>query len=90
MATKTKKTTANGNVVKYDADEDSATLRRVAAALPRDAGVDRITTSPKADATVWFGDGVETESYFVGRHVDVVDVFVPSSRRGYIGVNVDL
>lgn len=91
MATKTKRTTANGNVVKYDADEDSATLRRVAAALPRDAGVDRITSSPTADATVWFAAGdALTDCYSVGKHLDVVDVFIPSSGRGSVAVNVEV
>jgi len=90
MATKTKRTTANGNAIKFDPDEESSTLRRVAAALPRDAGIDRIASCPKADATVWFGDGAETDAYFVSRHVDVVDVFVPSSARGKVGVEVNL
>jgi len=89
MATKTK-TTANGNVVEYDPDQGSSTLRRVAAALPRAAGVDRITTSPKADATVWFDGTTADDAFFVGSYVDIVDVFVPSSGHGKVGVNVDL
>jgi hypothetical protein len=92
MATKTKKTTANGNVVKYDTDEDSATLRRVAAALPRDAGVDQITrgTPSKCDATLWFdGDARPSDSFFVTNHVDVAGVWV-SDNTGNVAVDVEL
>ena len=89
MATKTKKTTANGNVVKYDADEDSATLRRVAAALPRDTAVDRITSSVTHDATIWFDGTQADESYFLGEHVDVADVWI-SGETGKLAVNVEL
>jgi hypothetical protein len=89
MVATTKKTEANGNVVKYDAGEDSATLRRVAAALPRAAGVDRITSGVSHDATIWFDGTPVDEAFFVGKHVDVLDVWV-SDCTGNVAVDVDL
>lgn len=89
MVASTKRTTANGNVIKYDADDGSATVRRVAAALPRDAGVDRIKAHPLHDATVWFDGTPAAESYHVGNYVDIVDVWV-SDGSGKVAVTVNL
>lgn len=90
MATETKRTTVNGNDIKFNPkDDDSAPLRRVAAALPRDAGIDRIAPCPYEDATVWFGEGAESDAFLMSFYVDVVDVFVPSSGSGKIGVEVN-
>jgi len=95
MATTSKRTTANGNVIKLRDDngpEDSASVRRVAAALPRDAGVDRITrgTPSDCDATLWFdGDARASDSFFLTNYVNVVEVWV-SDNTGNVAIDVEL